>query len=157
MGAMASQITSHQPFTQTQIKQNFKAPRHWSLCGEFIGHRRPVNSPHKWPVTGKIFPFDDVIMKTMGILTYPLPKISQTMLVNGAGKVKPGVGSHIHQGSTLKRWIRTWFWISSKILCSNGTKKIFEISITRIARSSLISLGANWRQFHEVVFVTIDC
>ena len=28
-------------------------------------HRRPVNSPHKWPVTRKIFPFDDVIMCTL--------------------------------------------------------------------------------------------
>ena len=27
-------------------------------------HRRPVNSPHKWPVTRKTFPFDDVIMIT---------------------------------------------------------------------------------------------
>ena len=25
-------------------------------------HREPVNSPHKWPVTWKMFPFDDVIM-----------------------------------------------------------------------------------------------
>ena len=25
-------------------------------------HRWPVNSPHKWPVTLKMFPFDDVIM-----------------------------------------------------------------------------------------------
>ena len=25
-------------------------------------HRRPVNSPHIWPVTRKMFPFDDVIM-----------------------------------------------------------------------------------------------
>ena len=25
-------------------------------------HRWPVNSPHKWPVTRKIFPFDDVII-----------------------------------------------------------------------------------------------
>ena len=25
-------------------------------------HRRPVNSPHKWPVMRKMFPFDDVIM-----------------------------------------------------------------------------------------------
>ena len=25
-------------------------------------HRRPVNSPHKEPVTRKMFPFDDVIM-----------------------------------------------------------------------------------------------
>ena len=26
-------------------------------------HRGPVNSPHKGPVTRKMFPFDDVIMK----------------------------------------------------------------------------------------------
>ena len=26
-------------------------------------HRGPVNSPHKWPVARKMFPFDDVIMK----------------------------------------------------------------------------------------------
>ena len=25
-------------------------------------HRGPVNSPHKWPVTQKMFPFDDVII-----------------------------------------------------------------------------------------------
>ena len=25
-------------------------------------HRWPMNSPHKWPVTRKMFPFDDVIM-----------------------------------------------------------------------------------------------
>ena len=25
-------------------------------------HRRPVNSPHKWPVMRKMFPFDDVVM-----------------------------------------------------------------------------------------------
>ena len=25
-------------------------------------HRRPVNSPHKWPVTRNMFPFNDVIM-----------------------------------------------------------------------------------------------
>ena len=30
------------------------------LCG--LIQRGPVNSPHKWPVTWKIFPFDDVIM-----------------------------------------------------------------------------------------------
>ena len=27
-------------------------------------HRGPVNFPHKWPVTRKMFPFDDVIMST---------------------------------------------------------------------------------------------
>ena len=28
-------------------------------------HRWPVNSPHKWPVTRKMFPFDDVIMESV--------------------------------------------------------------------------------------------
>ena len=28
-----------QPFIQTQIKENVKAPRHWPLCGEFTGDR----------------------------------------------------------------------------------------------------------------------
>ena len=28
-----------QPFIQTQIKENIKAPRHWPLCGEFTGDR----------------------------------------------------------------------------------------------------------------------
>ena len=41
MGAIAAQITSlmsvTQPFIQAQIKENFKVPRHWLLCGEFAG------------------------------------------------------------------------------------------------------------------------
>ena len=28
-------------------------------------HRWPVKSPHKWPVTRKMFPFDDIIMETI--------------------------------------------------------------------------------------------
>ena len=39
-------VSIHQPhgcfiqsFIQTQIKENIKAPRHWSLCGEFTGDR----------------------------------------------------------------------------------------------------------------------
>ena len=31
-------------------------------------HRGPVNSPHKWPVTRKMFPFDDVIMNKHALL-----------------------------------------------------------------------------------------
>ena len=48
-----------QPFIQTQIKENIKAPRLAFVRGV---HRGPVNSPHKVPVTRKMFPFDDVIM-----------------------------------------------------------------------------------------------
>ena len=51
-----------QSFIQAQIKENIKAPRHWPSCGETPG---PVNSPHKGPVTRKMVPFDDVIMKSV--------------------------------------------------------------------------------------------
>ena len=42
MGAIASQITSLTIVysivnSQTQIKENIKAPRHWPLCGKFTG------------------------------------------------------------------------------------------------------------------------
>ena len=47
-------------FIQTQIKENIKSSA--SLAFVRGIHRGPVNSPHKWPVTRKMFPFDDVIM-----------------------------------------------------------------------------------------------
>ena len=39
MTKMASQFTSLAVvyFIQAQIKENIKSPRHWTLCGEFIG------------------------------------------------------------------------------------------------------------------------
>ena len=60
---MASQITSVSivagPFVQAQIKYNITAPCH---CLAFVRGIHLVNSPHKGPVTRKMFPFDDVIM-----------------------------------------------------------------------------------------------
>ena len=49
-----------QLLVQPQIKENIKAPRHWTFVRGI--HRWPMNSPHKGPVTRKMFPFDDVIM-----------------------------------------------------------------------------------------------
>ena len=64
MGTMASQITS-----LTIVYSNFysgadqrKHQSSASLAFVWGIHRGPVNSPHKWPVTRKMFPFDDVIM-----------------------------------------------------------------------------------------------
>ena len=63
--AMASQITSiaivySTVYSRRRPKKTSK-PRVIGLC-EGI-HRWPVNSPHKGPVTRKMLPFDDVIMK----------------------------------------------------------------------------------------------
>ena len=48
-----------QAFIQEQIKENIKAPRHWAFVRGI--HRWPVNSPHKGPVTRKLWTFDDAM------------------------------------------------------------------------------------------------
>ena len=56
----ASRLFS-QPFIEAQIR-NKKIPK-LRITDSVRGiHRWPVNSPHKCPVTRKMFPFDDVIM-----------------------------------------------------------------------------------------------
>ena len=57
-------------------------------------HRRPVNSPHKWPVTRKMFPFHDVIMDN------PLP--------NGRDRLAP------HKHPVTQAWILSFMlaWTS---------------------------------------------
>ena len=66
MGTVASQITSL-TIVYTAVYSDADQSKHQSSASlAFVWgiHRRPVNSPHKWPVTGKMFPFDDVIMDT---------------------------------------------------------------------------------------------
>ena len=64
MGAIASQITSLTIVYSTVYsgadQRKHQSPA--SLAFVWGIHRRPVNSPHKWPVTRKMFPFVDVIM-----------------------------------------------------------------------------------------------
>ena len=64
MGAMASQITSLTIVYSTVYSGADQRKHQSSASLAFVWgiHRGPVNSPHKGPVTRKIFPFDDVIM-----------------------------------------------------------------------------------------------
>ena len=65
MGAMASQITSLTIVYSTVYSEAEQRKHQSSASLAFLRgiHRWPVNSPHKWPVTRKMFPFDDVIMR----------------------------------------------------------------------------------------------
>ena len=62
--AMGSQITSLTIVYWT-VYSDADQRKHQSAASlAFVRgiHRWPMNSPHKWPVTWKMFPFDDVIM-----------------------------------------------------------------------------------------------
>ena len=59
-------ITNHQPH-DCLLNRFFR--RRWKKSSEFrftglcvVNSRGPVNSPHKWPITRKMFPYDDVIL-----------------------------------------------------------------------------------------------
>ena len=62
---MASQITSLTIVYSTVYSDADQRKHQSSASLAFVRgiHRGPVNSPHKWPVTRKMFPFDDVIMQ----------------------------------------------------------------------------------------------
>ena len=65
MGVLASQMTSltivystvYWDADQRKHQRSASLPFVWGI------HRSPVNSPHKWLVTRKMFPFDDIIME----------------------------------------------------------------------------------------------
>ena len=64
MGAAASQSTSLKIVCPT-VDSDADQRKHQSSASLALVrgiHRSQVNSPHKWPVTRKMFPFDDVIM-----------------------------------------------------------------------------------------------
>ena len=69
MGAMASQITSLNIVYSTVYSKVDQRKHQSSTSPAFVRgiHRWPVNSPHKGPVTRKIFPFDEVIITFMQI------------------------------------------------------------------------------------------
>ena len=64
MGAIASQITSLTIVYSTVYSDADQRKHQSAASPAFVRgiHRSPVNSPHKWPVTRKMFPFDDVFM-----------------------------------------------------------------------------------------------
>ena len=71
MSAVTSQITSLTIVYSTVYSDADQRKHQSSASLAFVWgiHRRPVNSPHKWPVTRKMFPFDDVIMQYSGLST----------------------------------------------------------------------------------------
>ena len=65
MGPIASKITSLTIVFSTVYSDTDQRKHQCSASLAFVRgiHRGPVNSPHKWPVTRKMFPFYDVIME----------------------------------------------------------------------------------------------
>ena len=90
MGMIASQITSFTIVYSTVYSGANQRKHQSSASLAFVRgiHRGPVNSPHKWQVTRKMFPFDDVIMgkarthlgRMFSVISHPRVSLPETVL-----------------------------------------------------------------------------
>ena len=106
MGMMASLITSRTIVYSTVCSDANQRKHQSSAPLAFVRgiHRGPGNSPHKWPVTRKMSPFDDIIMEISS--TYHLTSsvrhtksqrlnVSRLVLqLSLPNPLKPGVNPH---------------------------------------------------------------
>ena len=112
MSAMSSQITSHTIVYSTVYSDADQRKHQSSASLAFVRgiHRGPVNSPHKWPVTRKMLPFDDVIiLMTVKMANSYGPRsdeITSQMNAESEGKIYQSM--HITKYSTLIATVRTF-------------------------------------------------
>ena len=117
MDAIASQITSLTIVYSTVDSDADQREHQSSASLTFVRgiHRGPVNSPRKWPVTRKMFPFDDVIMQ--GIWSTYIPR-------RGIPTDMHGVPRRSVSGITnYFRWRKISGGIRNQILCTWGRRK----------------------------------
>ena len=136
MGAMASQISLTIVYTTVYSGADHRIHQS-SMSLAFVRgiHRWPVNSPHKGPVTRKMFLFDDVIMAYHRITTHE-PSWCMTVLLLPKWGIKTSESNYI-----------------SKILwkCSYSSMlQIPSFGLHMLIRITSGDLGILWKWFQTV-------
>ena len=128
MGAMASQITSLTIVFLTVYSDADQRKHQSSASLAFVQgiDRVSVNSPHKWPVTRKMFPLDDVIMNHCFDCTYGSQWLLRGMIWEAWFNIKMSPyqyrkshcgdktvvrSSFLHKGNSYTGKITSLYWI----------------------------------------------
>ena len=77
-------------------------------------HRWPVNSPHKGPVTRKMFPFDDVIMTACAIVLCWLDWLLNGVPGHTLNTLRPGKNGRHFTGHFQVHFLEHKLWISKQ-------------------------------------------
>ena len=164
-------VSNHQPhgcLLNGLLRRRSKKTSKLCVTGLCVGNSpRPVNSPHKGPVTRKMFPFDDVIMSDTSGLHHTVDKpneIALTMKNKRPGGLtsyatsgntpwntpKHTLNKHVKQqgcetsGKYLSKWVMTWimfcFWAKNDPEIG-PLKPIFK---TPLKSSSNWHVNQNW-------------
>ena len=145
MTTIASQITSLTIVSSTVYSGADQSKHQSSASLAFVWgiHRGPVNSPHKWPVTPKMFPFDDVIMHMV-----PPVLLASEVTLKHMGKSS---NTRPQQTSTQGSNRRTLCILYSIYSAASHGKVV---TITTLGFSTL-RLRQNDRQFADDIFKCI--
>ena len=102
MSTIATQITSLTVVYSTVYVDADQRKHQSSASLAFVRgiHRGPVNSPHKWPVTRKMFPFDDVIMGVVKTRPHLVCELIQHIKTTTFGRDQ----------LWCLTWLLTWYW-----------------------------------------------
>ena len=133
-------------------------------------HRGPVNSPHKWPVTRKMFPFDDVIMFYLMQLKYIprtiiallcfvvvwCPTGSETIVRVGFYGGLSAIEATVNEINTYMTWIyREWITKHSTAQpCAYFMGYVVQFFLTSIKWSSQLAEQNDWITAIRHWFVT---
>ena len=145
MTMLASQITSltvvYSIFYSGVNQRKHKSSASLAFVREI--HRGPVNFPHKWPVTRKMFPFDDVIM-IFYINTGNLDRCLTGWCPAKRRVMRTACPYHYHI-----RWKCLHFIV---VQCGLYLSKLhtFHISNTFKSNLSIISNNLCWQQFSYI-------
>ena len=129
MGAMASQITSLAIVYSTVYSGANPRKQQSSASLAFVWgiHRWPMNSPHKWPVTRKVFPFDDVIMclqlEMQRAIWHDFRRLRWPLYIMLCGQCLPQLSSFFRFTGHIIHVCRAWLKARECVrflLCSNG-------------------------------------
>ena len=129
MGAIASQITSLTIVYSTVYSDADQRKHQSSVSLAFVRgiHRGPVNSPHKWPVTRKMFPFDDVIMiSTSFIVQIQFCVKWLQFFVSKPPIYKSLLWGHNERDDVLNHWVS----IVCSTVCSGANQRKHQSSVS---------------------------
>ena len=119
--AITSQITSLTIVYSTVYSDADQRKHQSSTSLAFVWgiHRRPVNSPHKWPVTRKMFPFHDAIMNHQQMHDFAQAYIKESSKLRATspswGKKPPLTGGFPSQKGQLR--VTRFHWMTPSWIC----------------------------------------
>ena len=139
MGTISSQITSLTIVYSTVYSDAEQRKQQSSASLVFVRgiHRGPVNSPHKWPVTRKMFPFDDVIMLLSGLLrkklSWPMGAhcmntMHQTapMAIWSSLSMSTSRSPNTHQSHHSAMYAKDFLWVAHSLEAAKWVSKVLK-------------------------------